>query len=710
MPRDDDEVSWQCPPFEEKDENKLAFLKRCVSQGIAWVQDNCKTEDMERAMTILSGKPAPGKTDKWAEFTTGDLKRGVLEIVEVLADIRPYWGYATNNKSFLKECDMLSKEAKSIYMKAFVDRSIKDALQFAAVTGAGGIYPYFSNSMYGSGPGEFKFMALGQPDILPIQLGRDKNYQEAYIVTLAIPMGIAEAHARFPEFQKFIKPFAKRRYGRIKGGADRKAYDANRYRMHNLQGVLEQWTDIFYTYVLDLRVNYGEIDEKGNPVLGDDGNPIGKPMEMGQPGTSWYYVVPFVGQQITRFEGGRSVTRAATEDDCRVYPNRRLLIHCDGALMYDGPGFDWHGMVPLVMFYMDEWAWESTGFPLFNGTANTQAAIDDLVRSVYRVAMARANPGKVYNMDVMAGEKGAKITSRQAEQMDPLAPGGAWSIDGDVKEPVFRPPFPEWCYNVPEWVMKTVEFLQGCILRQLGHDQIKSLEKIRSNITDPEKLLDAEGPTVMGTSRSMERGFRDLAEILKSLIVQWKTTSDIILDVGADGLAPSVLDYNPASVIPSHLQGENTTDASGNPVDSSADPMTRAKNFVKNLHTYITPHSMHYIAQAKQKLDLLALLGKGVPVDPETLANYFDLPNWGAIEGSTIMEKVFNWAHMQLEEKAKLAQEEKALGLSQPEDGGKPGPHPGAPGAGRPQTNAKPGKLRQKGAASGGRVVRTTAK
>ena len=86
-------------------------------------------------------------------------------------------------------------------------------------------------------------------------------------------------------------------------------------------------------------------------------------------------------------------------------------------------------------------------------------------------------------------------------------------MDGDIKEPVLRPPFPEWCYDLPEWVMKIVEFLQASIMRQLGHDQIKSLEKLRANISDPEKLLDAEGPTVMGTSRSMERGFRDLARI-----------------------------------------------------------------------------------------------------------------------------------------------------------------------------------------------------
>jgi hypothetical protein len=431
---------------------------------------------------------------------------------------------------------------------------------------------------------------------------------------------------------------------------------------------------------------------------------------MGQAGTSWSYTVPYVGQQITRFEGGKNAPRPATEDDCRVYPYRRLLISCNDALMYDGPAFDWHGMVPLVPFYLDEWAWEDTGFSLFQGTANTQDAIDDLMRYIYRVAMARANPGKVYNTDITTGDKQGKLTSRQAESLDPFDPGIGWGVDGDIKEPVLRPPFPEWCYNIPEWVMKIVEFLQASIMRQLGHDQIKSLEKLRANISDPEKLLDAEGPTVMGTSRSMERGFRDLARIFLGLVVQYMPVGVLADYVGVDAIAPATFDYKPYSIIPSHLEGEQTTDAAGNPVESGVTESERAKNFLRNIRVSVTPHSMHYIAQAQKKLNLLALLGKGVPIDPETLANEFDLSNWGSIEGSTIKEKVLNWAKEKLTDEAEIAKLQHALGMDPPDAGGKPGPKPGAPGSGRPPVKPGAGKVAQKGAASGGRAVVATTK
>jgi len=705
------EISWQAPPFERSDKDKLAFAKRCIESGIKWNQEQCSSDDLTRALDILSGKTGCALSGKWANITTGDLKRDIREIIETLANIRPIWGYQTDNDAFRAEANMMNKVTKSVYLESFVDRSLRDALQFGAVSGGGFISPMYSRDKFGSGEGEFVFMPLGQPDVLPVQLPRSRNYQKAYVVTLAVPMGVAEAHARFPLFQSKLKPFAKKRYGKTAGGEQRRGYDQNRWRMHSMETQLEQFCDIFFTYILDLRINYGALDDEGKPILDEEGNPVGKELEMGQEGTSWYYKVPYVGQTITRFEDGRQVKREATEDDCRVYPMRRLMISCDEALMYDGPAFDWHGMVPLIPFYLDDWAWEGTGYSLFRGTASTQDAIDDLVRSVYRIAMARAGTGKSYNTDITGnvGGKEGKITSRQAEQLDPFDPNATWGVDGDTKEPVMRPPMPEWCYNVPEWVMKVIEFLQNTISKQLGLDQIQALAKLKATLDNPEKLLDSEGPVAIGTSRSMEQGLRDLGVMMKFLIIQYMTVARTMQYVGANGIAPEVFDYSPEKIVPSHLPGETTIDASGQPQKSIADEVARAKAFANNLRYFITPHSLHYIAQKEMKLNLLALLGKGVPVDPETIAGQFDLPNWGSIDGSTIKEKVFAWAKEQLTEKADIARLEKALGLGQPEEGGKPGPAPGAPGAGHPPSNKKPPKAAQKGAASGGRVVLKTS-
>ena len=702
----DKEISWQCPPFEATDSTKLKFIKQAIQFGIKWNQDHIDEKAMQKAQDIFAGKTGGDVSTAWSKFTTGDLKRAVTEAIETLADIRPMWGYSTENKAFRAHSDMMSKTAKATYLECFVDRAIKDALQFAAATQCGFIYPYYSRGMFGMGDGEFRFMPLGQPDVLPVQLPRDRDYQRAYIVTLAIPFGVAEAHSRFPLYQQYLTPFAKKKYGRTRGGEDRRTYDQNRWRMHSLDTQLEQYCDIYFSYILDLRVNFGEVDQNGLPVLDEEGKQKPKELCMGQEGTSWYYKVPSVGMEIERFEDGRMVKRTAGIEDCYVYPQRRLMISCDNALMYDGPAFDWHGKVPLVPLYFDITAW-GDAFSLFDGTYPLQDAIDDLARSIYRVAMARARPGKVYNMDITTGDKQAKITSRQAEGLDPFDPGVTWAVDGDIKEPVLRPPMPEWCYNIPEWLFKVIEILQASIMRQMGLDQIKALEKIRSNIQDVEKLEDAEGPVVMGTSRTMEQSLRDMGEMVKFLILQYKTTRDIMQIVGADKMAPEVFDYAPDMVIPSHLPGEKTIGEDGTPTPSNVDQFTRAKTFAKNIKYFITPHSLHYIAQGKFKLNLLAAKDKGVVVDPETMANAFEIPNWGSIDGATVKEKVFNWAKEQLTEKAEIAKLEKALGLAPPEEPGTPGPAPGH--GGRPATNKQAPKAKQKGAASGGRVVVSTS-
>ena len=695
MPRN--QKDWQALPFEHLDDKKLGWIREAIEDGNRWVQDQCATKDIAAGIAILSGKgDNPYTTWKNAanyNLTTGDLKTDVKDVIETLSNIRPFWGYQTDNKAFLAQANLMNKVTKSIYLKCFVDRSLRDALQFAALTGGGFLNPGYTRAMYGRGKAQFTFEPLGQPDVLPVQLPRDRDYQQAYVVTISKFLPVAKAHAMFPAYQDKLKPFAKSRY--LRGGEQRAQLRANRWRMHSIDTIVEQYCEVFYSYILDLRVN-----------------DTGLRLPMGEAGTSWFYEVPSIGDEITRWEDGREVTRPANEDDCRVYPFRRLEISCDAALMYDGPGFDQHGMVPVVPFYLDDWAWEGTGYSLFNGTASIQYAMDALEASILRIAMARANPGKSYNSDVMS--KDARLSSRQAEALDPFDPNITIAMDGDIKEPALRPPMPEWCYNIPEWVTGTSDRLRDTLKRSLGLDQIQALQKLRANIQQPEKLLESEGPVMIGSSRSMERSFRDLGEMTKFNVLQYLSTAEAIRIVGFDQIPPETLDMEADSLVPSHLPGEPTTDALGSPSTSRFSRAERARHLAENMEFNITPHSLHEIAQRERRLNILALLGKGVPVDPETLANEFGIPNWGSLEGSTIKEKVVAYAKEQAIAKAEIMKLEQglvlSLGIIPPEPGGGGASH-GATGKpeGRPNTYKKNPQVKQKGTASGGRAVLSTS-
>jgi len=54
------ETNWQAPVFEAPDDKKLGFCKQAIESGIKWNQAQCSTDDMQRAIDILAGKPASG--------------------------------------------------------------------------------------------------------------------------------------------------------------------------------------------------------------------------------------------------------------------------------------------------------------------------------------------------------------------------------------------------------------------------------------------------------------------------------------------------------------------------------------------------------------------------------------------------------------------------------------------------------------------------
>src|SRR5208337_3633754 len=109
-------IDWAAPPFESPDEKKLGFCKQAIESGIKWNEDQTSSEDLRRALDILAGKSGAPISEKWAKITTGDLKRAVREIVETLANIRPFWGFQTDNSAFRDQANMMNKVTKSIFL------------------------------------------------------------------------------------------------------------------------------------------------------------------------------------------------------------------------------------------------------------------------------------------------------------------------------------------------------------------------------------------------------------------------------------------------------------------------------------------------------------------------------------------------------------------------------------------------------------------
>jgi hypothetical protein len=668
-------MEWQCPPAAASDERIVKWLDEATEEGQIWLKSQRGAQDFRRAMDMIAGRDenARQRNTYRSDVNPNPLKRNTREVVGALSKLRPLWGYHSDNKAYKDIAEMFNKVTRSWYLESFADRSVREAIQYAAATCRGWIRPIYRRNMYGSGQGEIKLLTYGSPCVLPVQLPSNNDFQSAYAVTILEEMPVAMAHAMFPTFQHLIRPSSSRYWyandgvrQASKGNILQRIFFGGARRADTDMGLSELLVPIRFVYVIDLSLNTTK-----------------EPIPMGEPGASWSYIVPFMGQEIPagRDPQGRELTRKADENDCRLYPRRRLLISTDQTKLYDGPSFDWHGMFPGVSFCVDDWPWEPLGFSLVHDGFK----LNDAIRSIVRGNMDKINT----ELDLPLAYDTNAVSMAEARAFDPMQPRARIGFDGNAIEgQPFQPVVPAEVFKVSPESMAMVEYLERALDRQLAVQDAMALARMRSvgAMDDLEKLLEANGPIIEDISRSMEPPMRDLGVMLKYLILQNFTTARVMQYVGADGVTPVILDFEPNSIVPSHMPGEDTSTA------SQFDRRARARVFADNLRFFILPNSLHEYTQMVMKLGLIQLRKAGVWIDSQTIAEAWNVPNYGNIDGNSVVERYWNEKKLELIYAAELQKLAGAEGLTPP--GGAPGPAPGGapPGAPKPNGAAPEGR------------------
>lgn len=671
--------SWQCPPAATSEKERLGFLDDITGDGQSWLKSQRGYKHFQRSLDILAGEDpiAVNSSEYRSKVSTNRLKRNVREVVGAMSKLRPMWGYHSDNKAYASQAEMMNKVTRAWYLEQFADRSIKEGLQYAAATGRGWVRPVYRREMGGTGRGDIKLFTYGAPCVLPFQLPASGDWQSAYAVTILEEMPVYMAHAMFPLYQSRLNPSSSR-YWYANDGV-RKASTGNLIQRIFGKGQRgstpsEAMTDLLipirYTYVIDLTINK-----------------TGAPIQMGEPGTSWSYIVPALGQDIPVGidpKSGSILSRKANETDARLYPYRRLIISSDQVITYDGPSFDWHGMVPLVSFTMDEWPWEPLGFPLVHDGYEIQSALNKIFRGNMDKIGAQLAPSLQFDSNA--------TNMSEARRFDPFKPNDRVGYDGSAVEGgAFKPVLDPETLKVSPESMSMIEKLESTLDHQMAIADVVALAKMRAvgSMDDLEKIMEANGPIIEDLSRGMEPSMRDLGSMVKYLICQYYTVPRVMQWVGADGIANEVFDYDPSSLVPSHMAGENPEQP------SPTDKIKRARTFADNLRFFILPNSLHELTQMSMKLALIQLRKAGIMIDSQTIAEAFSVPNYGTIDGATCIDRFMREKEMELELAARGKALADALGLTPPAPAG--APPPGAPkpnGAapeGRPPTfNAPP--------------------
>lgn len=183
--------------------------------------------------------------------------------------------------------------------------------------------------------------------------------------------------------------------------------------------------------------------------------------------------------------------------------------------------------------------------------------------------------------------------------------------------------------------------------------------------------------------------------------------------VGPEGVAAKVFDYDPKSLVPSHMDWEKKKDDSGNTLSSSFSQIQRAKWLADNLVVKSVPSQLMNITQMQEKMMYMNALQRGWPVSFSTAFKKIGI-DWPETSGANEFEKYkseqFDLLRMKLEA-AQIAGVEQGQppgggAPTGPPAGASPAPGPGQHGGGRPPSGQEPPKLETRGSRDGN--IRTT--
>lgn len=675
-----DRTYWAAPKFESHPSAIFGWVEEQIQEGEGFLEGQQCYREWASNLRVFN---AIFRDTTKSKLVTNELKYDIRKFCETLAQVREIAGYASDFPGFKKMSDMLTKVSKAVYHESDFPFQILKVLQYASVMGIGYLWPKVRADEYGYGERKMEFDALGLLDVVPVQIPpRTNNVQDAYAITLYDYMPIAEACTRFPLFQGDIQTvgprnFSTRLQARRLDFAERTRYGQQGRSFGDL------YAEIRWTFIRDTRINT-----------------TGYELPMGDLGTTWFYKVPFVGQQILGgVFNGQPYMRSATPEDCRVYPNLRLIITSSGMNkpMYDGPGFDWDSKMPVIQYTVDDWAWEPLGRSLVGDVSTIEVTTRKIERKMDAVITVTLNPPLGYNNTETGGPK--------IEHFDIFEEDVRLGVDGKPRE-TLQSVLPD-SVRVEGEHFNFLKYLKEAKQSQLGLTDLGNLQNMKMNLANDtaDKMLESIGPIAKGIAARIERGNKAVGQRMKFLILQWFDVRRIMEYVGPENVAPETFDYNPDDLVPSHMPNEMVY---GNYPEGASQysQLDRARWFARNIRLISAPSTLLKITQMQRQLMMLQLKRGGAPLSWLTVFQNMDIANpEREIENS--FKEDAKLQEMKIMEQISIMAKLKAMGIDpQALGGGEGGGGGGAAkgqgkGGGRPSSAQRAPRLGTKGAAGG---------
>lgn len=677
-------VEWQVPRVETDAHRRKGWYDDLTQNGDNWIKSQRATANVVDDVKLLMGN---GQSEN--SMPSNSLQIDVRTFIETITDLKQIATLGTKAEQYKSYVNTFNGALKYVFHDSNFVAQTRKALQYATLC-RGYLWPRYSRDRYGWGKGRIQFPALGPLEVLPEQLPPDNDVMGSYAVTVIVPMPIAEAHARFPKFQPWLKPISRydwKSYGTL--GLSRRLDFYDRWRFGDQDSEWDNhYCEIRYHFIRDLRINDTgrEIDMESN--------------------TPWGYKVPPKGGLVVSRNpfNGLPESHYATEEEARVYPQLRLAITSPSVPipMRDGCAFSWHGEIPIVQYDVNDWAWSPIGYSMIGMVAGLEKASRRLLSRMQDVTEITLDPPMGY--DLHSGVK-----REQLEKINLLkSQGYRIGVNGDPKKGLVS--------LLPETIQlegdhfKQYELLGAERKKNLGLNSLESLRELKMNLStdNVDKILENLGPIALGIANNMGIAHGKIANILKYEIPQYIPVAEMIDWVGPAGVAVQTFDNDPNSLIPSKLPHEASTG------ESSYDKRQRSKWFAEKLSVTSKPTELMNVTEMQERMMYMLFLQRGAKVSTGTIMEKLGVPNYGGAEGDTEYDKWQNEQrsdlHLKVELQKSLAVDLASAGIQPPDAGGGSGPGKGK-GGGRPPSGQAPPKNEMRGTKSGNpRVITSQSK
>ena len=600
------------PPFDPKTllpcdaGTQFAWAKEAIQQSKAYLKLQAAYPFIQDGMDLINGDFAKSANTSLSNVRTDLVTRNLRELNAAQSNLRIVPAIKSDVPAYRDQGAVLNKSNMFWQGRTFADRVIRKSWQYATGLGTGYTSIGYDPDYFGFRKGEICLHAHGPNDVLPLGLPKDHNLQKAYAVILRVPTPYHQVIRMFPDYADMIHPTreALKQHGTVVAqsvkfaSAVLKRFGPGATQQH--EPVTWAEVDLYYIFIDDRTVNF-----------------TGKPVLMGNPGTSWEYLVPFVGQMIDigRDAQGSKHYKQAEPDDCLFYPYRRVIVSTGDHILTPDPvtqvNKGWHGKVPIVQFRADDWPWTFLGFPLSKAGMLLEKANIDILRAIVDAMNVRLSPPTGYDRSTMS--RGL------AETMNLRIPNQRVGLDYTLGGEQIRPLLPVEYYNVPTNAMELIQSNEARITHQMGVADAAALARARQLPAGDsvERLMEALGPIIKDESRNMEFSVTQLGDMWISLCFQWWSAQKRFQIFGENGLVTDDVDWNPGSMVPQAEQ------------ERLGSYFEAAKRHAANFHYSVEPYSLHEMNSIMRKMGFLQLQRSGFPISWWTQGRIWDVHNIG---------------------------------------------------------------------------------